>query len=162
MPRIVPQSILIILAVIAAVPTNFAIVWYEEGSVVFEFDRHFELLEDQGDDFVFAFFRILDGEGVVVLHHEDGVAGGPDVEHGLVDDVGKGALGVVGDCFAEGGLVVASAPELSLSSCEGNKSSSTSEGGVDVGLPLEVGGVGSEVLWLEVFDDGDWKFGLCR
>ena len=56
---------------------------------MFKGDGHFELFEDAGDDSVFVGFGVLDGEGVVVVHHDDGVAGGPDVEEGLVDYFSK-------------------------------------------------------------------------
>ena len=56
---------------------------------MFKGDGHFELFEDAGDDSVFVGFGVLDGEGVVVVHHDYGVAGGPDVEEGLVDYFSK-------------------------------------------------------------------------
>jgi hypothetical protein len=89
MPGVVFEAILIVLAVVAAIPTYFAVVWYEEGSVVLEGDGDFELFEDAGDDAIFFGFGVLDGDGVVVLEEKDGVAFGPDAEHGGVDYVGE-------------------------------------------------------------------------
>ena len=68
---------------------------------MFELDGHFELFKDAGDDAVFVGFEVLDGEGVVVVHHDDGVAGGPDVEEGLVDYFGERTLRIVSNCLSK-------------------------------------------------------------
>ena len=162
MPGEVFEAIHVILAIIASVPADLAIVWDEEGASVLELDGDFELFEDAGDDGVFGGFGVLDGDGVVVVEHQRRVAFGPDPEHGPVDDVGEGALGVVGDRFAKDRLVVASAPELALAAGEGDEGARAAQSCIYVLLPSEVGGEGLEVFGLEVFDDGEWELGLGR
>ena len=47
------------------------------------------VFKDAGDDSVFVGFGVLDGEGVVVVHHDDGVAGGPDVQQSLINNLSE-------------------------------------------------------------------------
>ena len=125
-----------------------------------ELDGVLELGKDFGNDFVFEGFGVLDGEGVVVVEHEDGVAGAPDIEHRGIDYVCKGALWIVGDCLAEGGVVGTSAPELALAAVEGDIGPSPAEGVVGPVGPSFVGGEGAVVFPLEFFHGADWDTGL--
>ena len=93
---------------------------------MFELDGHFELFKDAGDDAIFVGFGVLDGDGVVVVHHDDGVAGGPDVEEGLVYYFGERALRIISDSFSKSGVVIATPPELTLAASKRHKSSASS------------------------------------
>ncbi len=70
------------------VPTYFAVVGDSKRSAVFELNGLDEIGHEAGDDAVFEVGRVLEGEGVVIVHHDGDVALAPDVEHGTVDDFG--------------------------------------------------------------------------
>lgn len=128
MPGVVFEAINIFLRVIAFVPADLAVVWDGHIAVVFEWDGFEELGLDEGDDAVFVGFGVHDGDGVVVLEHDNGVAGRPDAKHGGVDYVRQRALWVVGYGFSEYPFIIPSPPKLSFSSSKGNKGSTFSEG----------------------------------
>jgi hypothetical protein len=96
---VVFETIRITFAPISAVPTGFAIVGNEKGSVVGKWDGDLEEGEELGDDFVFEFGGVLDCEGVVVVHVEGGYSGSPDLKHGPINDVSQGALRIIRDCL---------------------------------------------------------------
>ncbi len=56
----------------------------------------------------------------MILHQQLAIARAPDVEHAGVDDVGEGTLRIVGDSFAEGGVIGSSAEEMASTAGEGN------------------------------------------
>ncbi len=63
-------------------------------------------------------FGIHERESVMFVHHQNGVVLAPDVEHGAVDYVGQGTLGVISDRRPEGVRIVASTKKPPLSSSE--------------------------------------------
>lgn len=77
------------------------------------------MIHKDRDQAVFVGFAIHKGKGVVVVHNYGGDACAPDVEHGGVDDVGEGGLGVIGDGFAEGFGVVAAFEKPALAAEKG-------------------------------------------
>lgn len=93
------------------------------------------------------------------MHHEDGGSLSPDFEHCGVDDVGKGALRIIRNCFTKSRRVVASSEEISLTSCEANNVSKFSKAIINRSLPSLVSGEGLEILGLELLDD--WLGELC-
>ena len=64
-----------------------------------EGDGDCEVLAEEGEDAFFIAFGVHEGQGVVVLEHDDGDVHAPEFEEGLVDDVREGALGIVGNGF---------------------------------------------------------------
>ena len=79
------------------VPANFTIVWDAEGSASSEGDGDDKVVAEDGEDSFFVAFRVHEGQGVVVLEHNDGNVHLPEMEQGSVDDISEGALRIVGD-----------------------------------------------------------------
>lgn len=129
---------------------------------MFEGDGDFEAFGEGGDEFVFEVFWVLECEGVVVVHVEGEVwISAPHAQHCGVDYVGKGALRIIRNRFSKSFVLGSTAPKVSLAACKANEKAVTTDTIGDPSLPLEVGGVGEEVLWLEGCDDGNGELGLC-
>ena len=79
----------------------------------------------------------------------------PDVEEGTVDDVGEGALGIVGDQGTDGVGFGASAPEPAFAAGEVGEVAVDGDLLLDVELPALVGGEGVKVDRLEVANQVD-------
>ena len=78
------------------VPTDFTIVGDAQCASMGEGDGDGEVLSEKGEDCFFVAFGVHEGQGVVVLEHDDGDVHAPQFEEGLVDDVGLGVLWVIG------------------------------------------------------------------
>lgn len=71
------------------VPTYFTVVWDSEGAAVAEWDWLDERGEEGVEDFVFEVLGVLEGEGIVIVHHHADVGKvTPHMQHRLVDDPG--------------------------------------------------------------------------
>src|SRR5437016_14387039 len=86
----------------------------------------------------------------------------PDVEHGGVDYIGEGSLGIKGDGGPDCVWVGASSPEPSLAAGEGYEVPGGGELAGNPLLPSLVPGERGEVLGLEGGDDFDGEFALLR
>lgn len=108
------------------------------------------------DDGVFLVFGVGEGERVMVIGYQNReVRRHPQTEHGSVDDVGEGGLGIKGNSFANSRWIVTSSMEPPLSAHKADQIASLVEFIGDVALPSLVGWEGGEVFGLEFFNDGD-------
>ena len=109
-----PVRVLLVI-IFTFVPPCLAIIRNPENTATSQFYRDDKVFLEDRDDLVFVAFRVLEGESIVVVHHDGGDSHAPDFEHGRVDDIGKGGLGIVGNGFAEGGVVRATTEEPTAS-----------------------------------------------
>lgn len=75
-------------------------------------------MHNSGDDFIFEVGWVLEGQCIVVMENDRNVVLAPDVEHCAVDDLGEGALRIIGDRCPQGVLIVAASEEPSLAAGE--------------------------------------------
>jgi hypothetical protein len=104
-------------------------------------------------------FGVHEGKSVVVVHCDDCVVSAPDTEKGGGDYVAERGLGVVGDGFAKGFGVVASAEEMAATAEERDEKAFATKGVVYFSVPKLVGGEGGEVFRLELLDEIEVDFG---
>lgn len=71
--------------VVPLVPAYLSVVWDVKDSAILEGEGDDEVGLEQWYDPVFIFFLVHECEGVMVLHHQDGDALAPDVQHSGVD-----------------------------------------------------------------------------
>ena len=94
------------------IPARFTIEWDAEGSASGEGDGDDEVVSEDGEDSFFVAFRVHEGQGVMILEHDDGDVHLPQVEQGSVDDVSQAALRIVGDGFFKKLLVRGALKEI--------------------------------------------------
>ena len=149
-----------LLIIFALVPTCLAIVWDSEYAAVGKRNRDYKVFHKDWNHPVFVFLGIHKGKSVVVMHHDDGDALTPDIEHCLVNDFSQGGLRIVGNGFTECGWVRASAKEPAFAIHEGDEITFLAKGFIDVGLPALVGWEGFKVFGLELANKVEVYFGL--
>ena len=65
--------------IFALVPAYFAVIWDAQDSSMRELNGNYEVVEELWDDFVFVFFGVHKGQGVVFMHGDDNIAFAPDI-----------------------------------------------------------------------------------
>ncbi len=103
------------------VPADFTIIGDAEDTASLELDGDGEVLSEDGEDAFFGGFGIHEGECIVVLEHDNADVEAPDLQEGPVDDVGEGALGIIGDGFLEELLVRRALEEIAAASGQGGE-----------------------------------------
>src|SRR5262249_31303447 len=86
------------------------------------------------------------------LEQQLGCIGLPDLKHTAVNNIGQGALRVIGDGLAEYGIIVTAAPELTAPARERDQPSGFLKLLLHVGVPSSVGWEGGKVGRLKLFD----------
>lgn len=105
--------------IITFVPTDLAVVGDSERAAIAKGDGLDEVGHEAGDDGGFEVGGVHEGEGVVIMEHDDAIVLSPDVKHGAIDDLGEGFLGIIGDGRTDGIGFGAPAHEPSLAATKG-------------------------------------------
>ena len=110
---ILPKAVGVSFGIIVSfVPADFTVIGDAEGSASGERDGDGEVVAEDGEDTFFVAFRVHEGQGVMILEHDDGNVHLPQVEQGSVDDVSQAALRIVGDGFFKKLLVRGALKEI--------------------------------------------------